>query len=202
MNKIAIFLFIFLLASCKGEIFTDESEMHKYLNDVENNYVSSKEIQGLKYKLTYRPTDLLVKQELKGDSHRSSQVDSLRGKYDHFVYFNLSFSKNNKEILSSLAGSKFDFSNMVNSLSFGLKDRVHLISEKRDTISLVDYHYTRMYGMSSDTSVLLVYSRDEVIQSRKVSLAIEDLGYGTGEVKLTQIIEPILNEPRLNFSYK
>ena len=46
---------------------------------------------------------------------------------------------------------------MVNQLAFGMREKVHVYTQKKDTLEMLDYNYPRMYGMSPTTDILLIY---------------------------------------------
>jgi hypothetical protein len=195
VGLLAIFI---SLTSCGKKAFDTEKELWAYVQDKDNGYTQNKTINGVEYSVVYKPTDLLVQQEL-GTTYTSEQVDSLRSKYHKYMYFTLSLSKNNQELLTNVVGDKNRFGAMVNQLAFGMGEKVHLISEKRDSIPLADYVYPRMYGMGGVTSMLFVYPREEkLLASDFFSFTIEDIGFATGEVGFRMQTKPIKNEPQLN----
>ena len=75
----------------------------EYINKEENDYIYKKSVNGVDYSLLYRPTDLLVKQELP-ENYVTKDVDSLRAKYSKYLYFNLSMSKNDDHIVRAETG--------------------------------------------------------------------------------------------------
>lgn len=181
--------------SCKQNTFDSEDALWAHINEEANGYIYEKRVGNMSYSLTYRPTDVLVKQEL-GENYTKDQVDSLRSKYGEYLYFNLSMSANNQELLSSRAGDRNAFGAMVNQLAFGMADKVHLYSQSKDTVPMVDYIYPRMYGMSNSTSLLLVYPRDKALLDQDFfHFAIEDLGFATGEVRFKLLTRPLNYEP-------
>ncbi len=195
----ALGLFLVLMGSaCKQKTFDSEKDLWAYVKDETNGYTYEKKVGNISYMLTYRPTDVLVKQEL-GEDYTQDQVQNLRKKYQQHLYFNLSMSANNQELLNSRAGDRNAFGAMVNQLAFGMADRVHLYSQSKDTIPMADYVYPRMYGMSNATSLLLVYPRDENLLSGEFfHFAIEDLGFATGEVRFKLSTASLKSEPKLN----
>ncbi len=188
----------FLGVACGPQSFDDEEDLWTYLKDPGNGYLQSKTINGVDYSLLYKPTDLLVQQEL-GSQADLAALDSLRRKYDQYCYFNLSMSRGDQELLNSVAGDRQAFGAMVNQLAFGMADKIHLHTQERDTIELIDYVYPRMYGMSRNTSLLLVYPRDEILATESITVSVEDLGFGTGEVSFRHNVAHILEQPRLRF---
>lgn len=194
---VPIIILSFLVAvSCKQSTFDTEKALWTYLKDENNGYLQTKRVQGVDFSILYKPTDLLVQQELKGEAP-SSKIDSLREKYGKHLYFSLSMSRNNQELLNSAAGNRHEFGKMVHTLAFGMENKIHLYTEKKDTIAMVDYNYPRMYGMSRKTSILLVYPKEAVKDAKEVNLTIEDLGFGTGEVRFIQTMDKINHQPQL-----
>lgn len=188
-----------ILTSCSNHTFDDKESLMTYLQDEENGYLSHKTVNGIDFRLLFRPTDLLVEQEL-GEHFTKEDVDSLREKYNKYLYFNLSISKNNQEILSALAGNRSRFSAMVNTLSFGMKNKLNLITEARDTIPLADYIYPRMYGMTGATTIMLVYPTADVLSGGdSFRIVVKDLNFGTGEVGFRFKTDEAEKQPQFNF---
>lgn len=190
----------YFLISCSANQFKTEKELLDYLHNEENGYSKSKTINNVHFKLTYKPTDMLVNQELDKNNITDSIVNALRAKYNKYLYFNLSMSKNNQEVLSGLAGNRNEFGAMVNQLAFGMNNKVHLYTKEKDTIELADFVYPRMYGMSQSTDILFVYPREIAnLKTQVLNFTIEDLGLYTGEVKFKIETENIKKEPQLSF---
>lgn len=190
---------VLIFVSCSQKAFDTKEELVAYIMNVENGYTQRKSINGVDFSITYRPTDLLVQQEISSETSER-QVDSLRNKYGKYMYFNLSLSKNNQEVLNSVSNSRADFSTMVNQLAFGMGDKIHLVSKRRDTIELADYVYPRLFGIGSSTSMLFVYPRNnKLLKDDVLNFSIEEIGLRTGEVRFKMLTESIKNEPKLKF---
>ena len=195
---VIILLAICIVVSCTTKQFDSEQELCAYIKNPENGYYHEKVIGAIKYELTYRPTDILVKQEL-GENASIAAVDSLRSSYGKYLYFNLSMSSNGQELLNSRSRDKNAFGTMVSQLAFGMKDKVQLISKSRDTLSLLDYNYPRMYGTSKSTNMLLIFPRDEAVLNQEYChIAVKDFGFETGEVGFKLYLKFLKNEPKLN----
>ena len=201
MSRTVIGIVLIVLAfGCGNKSFDTAEALQLYIQQPENEYVYSKTVNGVDFSVLYKPTDLLVNQEL-GDHKSAEIVDSLRDKYKAYMYFTVSMSKNNQELLSNVAGNKQRFGAMVNELAFGMEQKVHLYTPKKDTIGLIDYIYPRMYGMSGATTMLFVYPREQKVTNQEfMTLSIEDLGFYTGEVKFKIPTKIITNEPRIQFN--
>lgn len=191
-------VYCLVTTSCTQKTFNTETALLEYVKEEANGYTQYKTVNGVDYTLTYRPTDMLVKQEIGGNKNVS--VDSLRDKYNKYMYFNLSMSKNNQELLSVAPNNRNEFGAMVNQLAFGMNEKVHMYTPEKDTLEMVDFIYPRMYGMSRATTIMFVYPRDkESMKETYLNFTVEDLGLYTGEVKFKINTENINNEPRLNF---
>ena len=200
MKKNSVFVFFcFVMISCGSKTFNTSDEMVKYINDEQNGYKYSKIINNVKYELLYRPTDLLVQQEL-NDNYNSKQVRKVRDKYQKYMYFNLSISLNDKELLTNVASDKARFGEIVNELAFGMEGKINLFTQEKDTLKMSDFIYPRMYGMTNNTTLMVVYPRDkEALRGEALNFIIQDLGFYTGEVKFKINSRKIQNEPKLSF---
>ncbi|TCP24659.1 hypothetical protein EV195_10590 [Tenacibaculum skagerrakense] len=198
-NKISILIFSIVFMSCSNTSFDSKEKLWEYLRDVDNGYLHQKNVNGYDFSLLYKPTDLLVTQEL-NSSYTEEDVKKLRTKYKNYIYFTLSMAKNNKELLSTTPKNRQEFGAMVNNLAFGMGEKVHVYTAKKDTLELLDYVYPRMYGMSRSTDMLFVYPRDKkYLQDEYINITIGDLGTYTGEVKFKIPTQKIKNEPKINF---
>jgi len=197
-NSSYLLILSFCFISCTTT-FDSEAEMMEYIADESNEYRYTKNVNGVDYTLQYRPTDLLVKQEV-GDKADKKLVDSLREKYGKCLYFNLSMSINGQELLSNVVRDKQQFGQMVNDLAFNMDQKVHLLTAQKDTISMLDFVYPRMYGMTNSTTIMLVYPNDkQLLDQEYLNFTIEDLGFSTGEVTMKINPRKIQQQPKLNF---
>ncbi|WP_246236304.1 hypothetical protein [Flavobacterium ajazii] len=173
--------------------------MNSYIKEEDNGYLYKKTVAGVDYVLQYKPTDLLVNQEL-GDKINPSQIEKLRKQYGQYLYFNLSMSKNDQELLNGVAGDKAKFGQMVNELAFGMEEKLHVYTPAKDTLELADFIYPRMYGMSNSTSIMIVYPRDpKYLKEEYLNFVVEELGLDTGDIKFKLDTKALNNEPQLRF---
>lgn len=190
---------IVFLYSCTQKSFDSKDELWEFLRNDDNEYLHKKSVNGYDFSLLYKPTDILVDQELR-DKYSEKEIQNLRNKYSQYLYFTLSISRGNKELLSTAPKNRQEFGAMVNQLAFGMGKKVHVFTPQKDTLELLDYVYPRMYGMSKSTSMLFVYPRDnKFLQEEYLNITIEDLGTYTGEVKFKIPTRRIKNEPKLKF---
>lgn len=197
-NSFFLFFLLLIISSC-GKTFDTTEEMSKYIKDEDNGYYYKKTVAGVDYVLQYRPTDVLVKQEL-GDKIDAAQINKLRRKYRKYLYFNLSMSKNNQELLNGMASDKAKFGQMVNELAFGMEEKIHFYTPEKDTLAMADFIYPRMYGMSNNTSIMIVYPREsKFVTQDYLNFVVEDLGLDTGDIKFKVNPQALQKEPQLQF---
>lgn len=197
-NKLLPFILLLFISSC-SKTFDTQEEMNDYIQNEDNGYHYKKTVADVDFVLQYRPTDLLVKQEL-GDDINPAKVEKFRKHYSQYMYFNLSMSKNNQELLNGVAQDKTKFGQMVNELAFGMEDKLHVYTPTKDTLALADFIYPRMYGMSNSTSIMIVYPRDpKYMDQDYLNFIIEDLGLETGDIKFKLDTKALINEPQLSF---
>ena len=201
MKRLFLLLLLQIVVySCSRKSFESKKELYAYLQDESHGYLQNKQVNGYDFSLLYKPTDLLVEQELGEDTSNNEKIKELRNKYNQYIYFTLSMSRDNKELLSTTPRNRQEFGQMVNELAFGMDRKVHVFTPKRDTLELLDYIYPRMYGMSRATTMLFVYPRDEkYLKEAYLNVTIQDLGTYTGEVKFKIPTRKIKNEPKLEF---
>ncbi len=198
-NKLLPFYLLLLLISSCTQTFETAEEMNSYIKEEDNGYLYKKTVAGVDYVLQYKPTDLLVNQEL-GDKINPSQIEKLRKQYGQYLYFNLSMSKNDQELLNGVAGDKAKFGQMVNELAFGMEEKLHVYTPAKDTLELADFIYPRMYGMSNSTSIMIVYPRDpKYLKEEYLNFVVEELGLDTGDIKFKLDTKALNNEPQLRF---
>ncbi len=199
LAKSLCFLVLALSTACGSKSFDTSKELWAYLNETENGYRHTKNINGMACSLTYKPTDLLVQQAL-GERYDIDDVKRLRKKYGKYLYFDLSLSADGQEILNQKKGNQTEFGIMVNQLVFGMNQKVNLITQARDTLLLLDYVYPRMYGMGKSADMLLVYEySQEHLNQEYLRFTLEDIGLGTGEIAFKLATEKIRNQPKLTF---
>lgn len=193
------FLFIIVsltFLSCNQKAFNSKESFLEYLQDVENGYNQKEKINSVDFSLMYKPTDLIILHEV--EVNNKINIDSLRNEYDKYLYFNLSISFNNQELLKST--TKENYISLLNQLAFGMKDKIYLETRKKRIIPLLDYIYPRTYEMGNSTSILLLFENDSLFENNDhIELVINDFGLNTGRIKFNIDSKKILNQPKYTF---
>jgi len=200
---LAISAVLVFLIGCGGkkENMTGD-ELRRYLNDKDNGLVKDELVNGIKVRLQYQPSSLLVQQELAQIQAKSNQVvDSLERKYSSAYYFIMKLSKDGKEAIRQL-GSFNRYSDMVSVLSFEMARFVNLTTPERDTIPLSDYLFEQTYGISDGNSLLLSFKKVKLRDSKVIDINLAECGLGTGNLKFSFDKDDLEQVPKLNYTDK
>lgn len=197
LGGIIIWLVCNLLLACHDMRFESAEELSAFVYNENNHYTQHKIINGVRFDLTYKPTDLMVSQQI-GDTGSDTRIGQLRKQYGNHLYFTLKMSKNDQELLTSAVSNRVEFGEMVHQLSFEMQEKVQLTTSSKEAIAMTDFIYPRMYGLSKATSILFVFPRDSrVLEADYLNFTIADLGLMTGEVRFKLETAKLMKEPRL-----
>ncbi len=186
-------------ASCEKEAMS-ERELLAFVQKDENGLEKNRKSGNASIDLTYRPTDLLVAQELSiADRENDSIINQLRNKYDKYFYFVLSISVDEDEILSSNMWHSGQFGEMVQKLAFRMGDYIQLHTSEQKSIPLADYVYPRMYGLSKSTDMLLVFPKEEIQEAEWIKITLKDFGLDIGNTHFKYNMDNLISCPKIDF---
>jgi hypothetical protein len=194
------FLILFVLlagVACSSGPMT-VAELEAYVKDQENGLTQAVESNGYSIRVTFRPTDLWVKQEIGEERFPDAQeLAKLRSKYNAYYYFIVSLSRNDKEALHQLEGGMEQYSDLVQTLSFRMPQYTTLTTSASDTIPVGDFMLNRTYGLSRSTDLLFVFSREKAGDDAWVQFNLNEFGLGTGNQRFRFDREKLDKAPEL-----
>ena len=173
-----VFLTI-VLASCSKPDYLTKEELQTYLMDESNELSRSKKVGPLEMKVTHRPNDFLIWQEVEGESDTTAIKEAMK-RYDNYLYFMMQLSAGEKDALYALSSNQADFNEKLQTLSFRMGQFVNLTTSNQDTIPVADFYYTRMFGLSSSNDILFVFNNSKVGATEWVSLNTKEFGFKSG----------------------
>jgi hypothetical protein len=202
MHKIRI-VFILILINCSGSTPKDlhALELAKFANDPRNNLRKDQNIGPVHLSLTYRPTDLLVHQELDSEEVTKSLLDSTRNKYGKFHYFVLSMSRDERELLTP-ANMGSSYSELVEVFSFRMSQYVTMTTSKQDTIYVADYTLNRSYGIAASTDLLFAFPKEKTTNTEWVQFNMNEFGLGIGNHRFRFDTHDLEDAPHIAFKVK
>jgi hypothetical protein len=187
-----------MLHSCSRAEYSTPDELHEFVADEDNGLAKSVDLELYSIKITHRPTDLLVHQELDNTTVSNSVIDSLRSKYSRYYYFILSLSANGKEALHQ-PGQSDAYGDLVQTLSFRMGSYVNLTTSSADTIPVADFMINRTFGLSESTDLLFVFNREKTKGTEWIQFNLYEFGLGVGDQKFRFKTEDLEAVPRLDF---
>lgn len=196
MRQLAILLVPMILLSCQERATVTKRELQEYILDPQNGLIKQASRQGIDIEVLYRPTELIIAQQLDGVSderQRSKEIEGFKG----LSYFILRLSREGKEIENAYAGDPQRFATIVNYLSSALARNIYLVNNG-DTITALDVVYTRMFGSATATSVMAVFNTDIKKRAGSLKFCIDDSQLGIGKNEFTFALSDIRNVPKLN----
>jgi hypothetical protein len=196
----AMGLVFFLPGRAPGQM-TEEALM-AYIRDPGYGLYRKESRGGFEISAMYKPTDLLVAQELGGAMPSPEQVTGLRKRYGAFCYFVVGLAKDGQDALYASSDHYAEFSDQLQKLSFRLQDFIYMTTSSDDTCQLLDYHFSRMHGMGGSTQVLLAFDRPTMADADWVQLNLKEMGFGTGRVNLRFGMKDMLRAPSIDFYKK
>ena len=198
VNRYIYFILLMpFVTSCKETVVSPE-ELNRYVADESNGLRKLVSVGPSTIEVTYRPTDLLVLQEVKNSSPSQQQIEVARTKYDKYLYFILSLSINDREALQQVGGS--EYSELVQTFSFRMNNYVTLTTAVNDTIPVADFMLDRTFGMSSSTDILFVFNREKAKGKTWVQFNLNEFGLGTGNQRFRFDTNEINDVPAINFA--
>lgn len=186
------------LASCTISEFDTATALNAYVASPENGLLQESTINGYHIKVTYRPTDLIVDQEMGDAPYDSALVRALRKKYSAYYYFILSLSRDNKEALHS-PNVNGQYGSLVQTLSFQMANYVNLTTPS-DTVAVSDFVLNRSYGLNSFTDLLFVFSRAKAMDDQWVQFNLHEFGLGVGNQRFQFKTGVLDKAPGIDFS--
>jgi len=186
------------LFACSQEHVSLEG-LQSYIADEDNGLQKSIEVDGTQITVTYRPSDLIVDQEIGGEQVDKETLLSIQRRYSSSFYFVVSLAKEHKDIMQQVA-DKVDYGELVQTLSFHMPAYTFLTTSKIDTIAVDDFALNRSFGLSNSTDLLFVFSRNDVkTDDDWVEFNLNEFGLGVGNQRFRFRLSDIANAPQLKF---
>lgn len=162
-----------------------------------NGLSQEKSLGSHQLRLWYKPTDLLVAQELRSRPEKDSlAVQEARGKYGRYAYFVLDISSADGNPLYQDMGQ---FSERLQTLAYRMDQYAFLTTSEQDTIPVADYNFPRLYTHSPSVSLLFAFEKDKIQQADWVDFHLNEMGLGLGKQALRLQTENIHATPQIKF---
>ncbi len=179
------YLFVLLLLGCAKWGQYTEAELKAYLGDPDNGVVREKKVGTVKVSAQYRPTDLLVAQELRSTDTTPEEISRLKDRYGPYHYFILNMVSQDDHVLDMSKVGYPAFSDLLQTLAFRMDQYAYLTTSEKDTIPVADFIFPRMYGSMKSTALLFSFSREGMKRRNYewIELNMKEFGLRTGPMK-------------------
>ncbi|TRX59607.1 hypothetical protein FNH22_10705 [Fulvivirga sp. M361] len=189
---------LMLLLACTPEYLSEEA-LKAWIIEQEA-LTKSRAYKGFTTQVTYRPTDLLIAQELGGEEASSTEeLQRLENKYSEYYYFILALSRGDKEALYQAEGGYEQFSDLVQTLSFRMGQYLNMTTSGQDTIEVADYVFPRTYGMGGATNLMFVFNKENAWDDDWIQLNLKEFGMGLGNQTFRFKRKDLEDVPRIKF---
>lgn len=132
-----------------------------FINEIDNGLIKEYNANEVKVKVYFKPSDLMISQELGGNTvSAESTLNALKKKYQQYYYFNIELSMDKTE-----TGSDIENKKKLQHITFGMQNNVILITSNNDTIVPTDYIAPPAYGNTGNTSFLYAFENKKIIES-------------------------------------
>ncbi len=194
------FIFIMLSGACRPD-FLDKDQLVEYINDGDNGLTKTEMVEDVEVTVTYKPGDLLILQENGwNQSISTSDYAKLNEKYSYHNYFTLSLSSNNKEVINLAQVGAGNYSTLVETLSFRMKEYANMTTSEQDTVSVADYIYSPTYGMGSSNTLLFVFAKEKIDQDEWIQVNLKEFGLGLESMNFRFSQKDLKETPAIKFT--
>ena len=160
--------------SCKKRI-TNKADLITYINDPRNGLQKSQRVREIQVGLTCKPWQLMVsKSKLQGGSLENAN------KIKDKLFFVLSLSANNKELLKQLPFSQY--SEIVQVLAFRMNSFINITPDRDKTVEPLNCTFQQTFGMGLANNLLIVFDKKKLISASNIRVHIKEFGLNIGDL--------------------
>lgn len=189
-----------LATSCSSNL--DQAHYLAYLADPTHGLTLTQEVDGATVTCTYRPTDLVVSQELAGDEgdSRYPKVDSVRQAYASKLYCSLSLARDGGEIENAFIRDEAALGQAISYLNNGIAQDVFVRGlGQPDSVAALAATYPRQYGNTGRSTVLLVFPAAQLNVSQGFTCSFRDSHFGLAPARFVFTASSMRALPQLQF---
>lgn len=205
MKKINNIIFSLLFWGCSQTNYVNETELRKMINDETNGLKKTITSNEIKVIATYKPADLVALNEIKTLNEKKDKkiIDSILYKYSGNYFFTLSFSIDNKSVITEVAPSIRE--EVLNKFNYGLKSTIFITynsvtGDHEDTLQLSNYMYVSMFGAANSDDVIISFNKEQVQKQKLFTINIIDLSAIGVTEKIVFNTDDIEKVPKINFN--
>jgi hypothetical protein len=198
--SILYLLFFTSIIACRKTMSAQELE--EYITKEENGLVQTTLENNIKVQAIFRPSDLLVFQEVKNrENLTEARIQEVKNNYAGNIYITVNISQDGQDPLYQL-GDELAYGEVLKQLAFRMSEKAALVTSTQDTIPVTDYIFSPMYNMSGAVSVLFVFKDVRIASSEWIDFELKDPGLHTGDRKFRFECRDIEKIPEVKMEFK
>jgi hypothetical protein len=171
--------------------------LRAYVQDPTHGLVQRTTVGGAEVVCTYRPTGLLVAQELANQPTSEATLDSVRQAFATKRYFSLSLSQGGTEIENQYVTEPATFANTLAYLNTGIAEDVFLVTAAQDSVPALASTYPRQYGSTGRSTVLLIFDASRLPLNQDFHLTFRADRFGLGTLRFPFTAADLADVPQL-----
>jgi hypothetical protein len=186
-----------LLSSCATSL--SPTEYKAYLADPAHGLTHTVDANRATITCTYRPTDLLVLQDLAKAPANVVTQDSLAHNYLGKTYCTLKLACNGSEIENQFVNDPAAYQQALTYLDTGIATDAFLATTTHDSVAAVASMYVRHFGATGHSTVLLVFDTHQLTPQQGFHLTLRGQHLGLGTLRFSFAARDLAALPALKF---
>jgi hypothetical protein len=178
------------LLSCKEKI-RNRRDLIVYVNDPVNGLKKIEQIGKIKAAFTYKPWQLMG---IKSQTVSNKSEKPYPFKFKDKLFFVLSLSANDKELLRQLQFSQYG--EMVQVLAFRMNEFIEAVPDDKKPVRPLECTFQQTYGMGTANNLLIVFNKEKLMAASDLKIRVKEFGLNTGDLNFaikTKDIKDIQN---------
>lgn len=187
----------FLLFACSGKSSLNPKEFIRWVESDENGLFGVKVIEGLEYKIHYRPHEYItLKSQLRDSSISADSMRNQLGDLQYFTFQMKNLNGSNSPLKCGLS-SETEYYDRIGYLSFGVQNDIKLI-ENGDTLNCVLAVFERNFNVAPTNTLSLAFESKKPLELAVTKeFVFNDKVFGNGPIRIIIDKENIENIPEL-----
>lgn len=188
-----------LLTSC-GTTPLPLASYRAYLADPTNGLTHTTEANGVTITCTYRPTELLMAQDIANTPTATSAIrDSLTRAYAGKTYCTLTLARQGSEIENQFVNDPATYQQVLTYLNTGITADAFLVTTSRDSVAAAASMYVRQYGTTGHSTLLLVFDTHQLTPAHGFHITLRGQRLGLGTLRFPFSAHDLATLPSLKF---
>jgi hypothetical protein len=186
------------LSSCASPL--PPTAYRAYLTDPAHGLTHTTEVNGTTITCAYRPTELLVLQDLAGSQAATPATrDSLARAYAGKTYCTLTLARNGSEVENQFINDPARYQQAISYLNTGIAADAVLATTPQDSVAAVASMYVRQYGTTGHSTVLLVFDTHQLMPQQGFHLTLRGQRLELGTIQFAFAAADLAALPALQF---